>query len=222
MNSEYGAVAVTVFPDCSICQVAIQTQDPCLELSCGHLFHSDCIRTWFTQSVQQPPPCPLCRSVESQGPFTALLLRRQRTIPEYGLVFEFACILHIITGLFTLTIACMFLDKTGSSTVSVMALSLNGSRCAGYIAVFLSRTFRPSQYSSALRKDAAYTVHAFWTLALTPLQVVVLIQLARVAGAFPADIILLVFEAIMAFIGVCLYTTVVRRAYYIEPRRQEA
>jgi len=43
---------------CAVCQDQLQTGTQALSIdACGHRFHSDCIRTWFTTNVA----CPVCR-----------------------------------------------------------------------------------------------------------------------------------------------------------------
>ena len=41
---------------CSICQDSISSEG-CQFICCGHTYHTNCIRTWFSTSVR----CPVCR-----------------------------------------------------------------------------------------------------------------------------------------------------------------
>lgn len=58
---------------CSICQEQI-TQSGCRIRHCGHCFHSECIRQWFTMNTR----CPMCR-VDIRNP---LHIPRTNTINE--------------------------------------------------------------------------------------------------------------------------------------------
>lgn len=49
--------------ECSICNEDIGQDKRVSELTCGHLFHKDCILTWFTTSNEKT--CPLCRTNHS-------------------------------------------------------------------------------------------------------------------------------------------------------------
>jgi len=42
---------------CSICLKDIEVGDTYTNLKCDHMFHTDCIRTWFCIRTN----CPLCR-----------------------------------------------------------------------------------------------------------------------------------------------------------------
>lgn len=45
-----------VYYDCPICQSSLTTGTTCIT-SCGHLFHKECVRQWFTYERF----CPYCR-----------------------------------------------------------------------------------------------------------------------------------------------------------------
>uniref|UniRef100_A0A0K8SN88 RING-type domain-containing protein n=1 Tax=Lygus hesperus TaxID=30085 RepID=A0A0K8SN88_LYGHE len=55
--------------ECTICTDAVNVLKEGNEtlttsaLSCGHVFHSDCIVRWIDQSGRQPGTCPQCRSI---------------------------------------------------------------------------------------------------------------------------------------------------------------
>jgi len=65
------AMIESVFPtttsssmsECSICLVAMQDNDVCRKLQCGHEFHADCVSQWFMHCPvpRLPLRCPLCR-----------------------------------------------------------------------------------------------------------------------------------------------------------------
>lgn len=209
----YGTIPGEV-SECAICKNEFTVESTTLELNCGHVFHSDCIRAWFSESPQQPPPCPLCRGIQPVHHHAAA----HRVVPIYGLGFEFVFVLHILTGFLTLSIAIMFANKEGSSTIMFLVLSLDSIRCFGYVPTALLFHCSSRRYTVDVRRDAMFTFHAFWSLALTPLHVLVLIQLARFAGVAPADIIQLVFESVSLVISVCLYCVVLSRSFRVEYR----
>lgn len=43
--------------NCIICMCAIEKNDKCKKLCCGHIFHSECIDTWLNRVLE----CPICR-----------------------------------------------------------------------------------------------------------------------------------------------------------------
>ena len=51
--------------ECDICLVAFAEGDPLRVPSCGHAFHSKCLRQWFEQGG---PRCPTCRHVVKLPP----------------------------------------------------------------------------------------------------------------------------------------------------------
>lgn len=217
---QYGTVAATVtaagdLGECSICRTELNVDSTSLELSCGHVFHSDCIQVWFTQSVQQPPSCPLCRDVQSTAPANPALFRRLRAIPHYGMDFEFAYVLHVLIGFLSLSIVIMSIDKMGPSTM-YLTMALDVSRVIGYFPQLCIQVYGLRRFSRELRRDTVFTFHAFWSLALTPLHVLVVIQLARFANSHPVYIVMLVFESLCLVLSVCLYCVVLGRSFCTE------
>ncbi|KAJ2083389.1 hypothetical protein H4R24_000866 [Coemansia sp. RSA 988] len=45
-------------PDCSICLLTYEVDDSARVLSCGHVYHTDCIDHWLTQ---RSACCPICK-----------------------------------------------------------------------------------------------------------------------------------------------------------------
>ena len=43
--------------ECTVCMEPPSSGDSCVELPCGHRFHSDCIKPWFSAH----DTCPTCR-----------------------------------------------------------------------------------------------------------------------------------------------------------------
>lgn len=43
---------------CAICFCEYETGQPCINLSCGHLFHKDCILAWLKVDAV----CPMCKT----------------------------------------------------------------------------------------------------------------------------------------------------------------
>ncbi len=223
MNSaaatQYGTVAATVDDvGCSICRNEFNVDSTSLELSCGHVFHSDCINVWFTQSVQQPPSCPLCRDVQSTAPANPALFRQLRAIPHYGMDFEFTYVFHILVGFLSLSIVIMSMDKMGQSTM-YLTMALDVSRVIGYLPQLCIQVYGLRRFSRELRRDTVFTFHAFWSLALTPLHVLVVIQLARFADSHPVYIVMLVFESLCLVLSACLYCVVLGRSFCTERPR---
>ena len=44
---------------CSVCLEDIESQSSCAMSKCGHVFHQECLSSWFTQSSKLA--CPMCR-----------------------------------------------------------------------------------------------------------------------------------------------------------------
>jgi len=49
------------FPVCVICMDNIKSRQHCTVLNCGHLYHIDCAKQWFTKHCEKPT-CPCCRT----------------------------------------------------------------------------------------------------------------------------------------------------------------
>ena len=49
------------FPVCVICMDNIKSRQHCTVLNCGHLYHLDCAKQWFTKHCEKPT-CPCCRA----------------------------------------------------------------------------------------------------------------------------------------------------------------
>ena len=45
---------------CPICQEEINPRCHCTVLKCGHYFHKNCAKEWFTKQCEKPT-CPMCR-----------------------------------------------------------------------------------------------------------------------------------------------------------------
>lgn len=45
-------------PDCLICQETYANEDSILKLTCNHMFHKDCVRSW----LDKHNTCPVCRA----------------------------------------------------------------------------------------------------------------------------------------------------------------
>lgn len=41
---------------CTVCQYELEVEDSVIALSCGHVFHADCIKKWLELSKM----CPIC------------------------------------------------------------------------------------------------------------------------------------------------------------------
>lgn len=50
--------------ECSICFELLEPATKNIRISCGHVFHLECITAWNNQRISQPT-CPLCRRVFS-------------------------------------------------------------------------------------------------------------------------------------------------------------
>eukprot|EP00375_Theileria_parva_P001518 XP_764190.1 hypothetical protein [Theileria parva strain Muguga] len=49
------------FPYCSICYDRLLTNLTLLP-NCGHIYHKDCLNSWFERIKVKNPGCPLCRT----------------------------------------------------------------------------------------------------------------------------------------------------------------
>lgn len=49
--------SILVHKDCSICLDKLQLLNNLIILKCKHIYHRDCIKSWFNQSTK----CPICR-----------------------------------------------------------------------------------------------------------------------------------------------------------------
>ena len=49
--------------NCTICLEAFKINDACIKLPCSHLYHEDCIISWFIRKKY----CPLCQKVYNFG-----------------------------------------------------------------------------------------------------------------------------------------------------------
>lgn len=56
-NSLHIYTGKTHTTDCAICSNQMGEDDTCLHTACGHVFHLECIKPWYSKS----PTCPLCR-----------------------------------------------------------------------------------------------------------------------------------------------------------------
>ncbi len=67
---------------CGVCIAPIKTEVP-FRTSCGHLFHRECLRKWFTVNASRP--CPMCRTVQPTVPSPLELkppVSRKRILPD--------------------------------------------------------------------------------------------------------------------------------------------
>ena len=46
--------------DCPICYIEFEKGDNVAKLSCGHIYHKNCIILWFDKNLSSPT-CPICR-----------------------------------------------------------------------------------------------------------------------------------------------------------------
>lgn len=50
------------YQECPICLEDFQNGETVKKLPCNHLFHSDCIISWFKQQKKYPAECPTCKA----------------------------------------------------------------------------------------------------------------------------------------------------------------
>ena len=56
-------VSLVHFENCQDCSICLSPfDDKCVELSCSHNFHLDCIKKYIQANQGQDIKCPLCRS----------------------------------------------------------------------------------------------------------------------------------------------------------------
>jgi hypothetical protein len=51
-------------PQCRICLELLSTQPPVMAITCGHVYHTECIeKYWSTIDDSRPKKCPLCNYI---------------------------------------------------------------------------------------------------------------------------------------------------------------
>jgi len=53
---------------CTICMEAVTPEEPCRRLLCKHVFHEECIMSWWVQEPSADLTCPTCRHPHGQRP----------------------------------------------------------------------------------------------------------------------------------------------------------
>lgn len=51
--------------DCAVCLSEFEKSEPVRELPCDHIFHDECIQSWFAKA--KTAACPLCRNLLHSG-----------------------------------------------------------------------------------------------------------------------------------------------------------
>eukprot|EP01127_Copromyxa_protea_P021669 TRINITY_DN752_c0_g2_i6.p1 TRINITY_DN752_c0_g2~~TRINITY_DN752_c0_g2_i6.p1 ORF type:complete len:176 (+),score=8.22 TRINITY_DN752_c0_g2_i6:86-613(+) len=54
----FQSVSLSEIPDCVICRCEIEAQERYMVTPCNHIFHEQCLTTWFETKLQ----CPTCRA----------------------------------------------------------------------------------------------------------------------------------------------------------------
>lgn len=83
-----------VTDQCGICWGDYQTNDRCLELKCGHLFHQKCFTEFFVENSSRIPRCFLCNRITRLNQSTALRSLRGTIRPisrAYIVTFAIGC-----------------------------------------------------------------------------------------------------------------------------------
>ncbi|CAE8618735.1 unnamed protein product [Polarella glacialis] len=90
----FPALSVLGGPMCVICLEVVAPGDPARALGCSHAFHAECIRAWWSRSLQESHlqvSCPTCRREFEVCSSSALLQQPQvnnmpaaTTIPPQG------------------------------------------------------------------------------------------------------------------------------------------
>lgn len=55
------ASQVSHAPTCAVCLAPIGQSEECRKLLCDHVFHTECIASWWSSSLAASFPCPVCR-----------------------------------------------------------------------------------------------------------------------------------------------------------------
>jgi hypothetical protein len=62
IRGERGRVICTFQGESAMCPICLDSMTTAKRLSCGHMFHSECLLEWVKESANSACTCPMCRS----------------------------------------------------------------------------------------------------------------------------------------------------------------